>query len=154
VPQVLTTTSQTTSFLMKHPSPKRLVSIVSVFLLVSFSKGMTMSPASTSSSCVSSTSTSLGGSRLRELVTEAARRDVDDSAVDLQGIVWLEHDINLITGWLVDRSRWWRSSIWRYLAAPRMPGNPFTSIWVNSNFTWLLQKTPKHHKPLRVEVSD
>ena len=35
--------------------------------------------------------------RLRELVTEAARRDVDDSALDLQGIVWLEH-INWITG--------------------------------------------------------
>ena len=34
---------------------------------------------------------------LRELVTEAARRDVDDSALDLQGIVWLAH-INLITG--------------------------------------------------------
>ncbi len=38
---------------------------------------------------------SLGGTRLRQLVTESSRRDAD--CLDLQGIAWLEH-INLIVG--------------------------------------------------------
>jgi hypothetical protein len=53
--------------------------------------------SSSSYSAAAATTTGLGGSLLRALVTGAARKDVEQSGLDLQGIVWMEH-INLIVG--------------------------------------------------------